>query len=275
MALVGLHLRLENSLSSLLEKALRLGMPIVQCFLISQGSKKYIEISEEEIQKCKILTAQFKHVYLHASYWVNLAGRKNNGWRAFNKEIELAQILGFTHIIIHPGSATGCLDKQEGITMLARALNKIMEKDLTITIVLENTAHAKLSVGGDLQDFKQLLDLLTKPDKIAFCLDTAHAHSYGYDIITPEGQAGFLQTVSSFIKKEQIALIHLNETNEPRGSLIDKHVLFGNGVIGDTALQSFIAHDLCKDVPIILEAPVLETEDAEKILIQKVHEWIK
>jgi endonuclease IV len=40
-------------------------------------------------------------------------------------------------------------------------------------------------------------------------------------------------------------------------------------------LQSFIAHDLCKDIPIILEAPVLETEDAEKILIQKVHKWIK
>ena len=150
-----------------------------------------------------------------------------------------------------------------------------MEKELSITIVLENTAHAKLSVGGDLEDFRKLLGLLTKTEKIAFCLDTAHAHSYGYDIITSEGQAQFLETVGSFLKKEQIALIHLNETNEPRGSLIDKHALFGKGVIGDQALQSFINHEVCKDIPIILEAPVLETEDAEKALVQTVEKWSK
>lgn len=273
MALVGLHLRLEESLSALLEKALRLKLGVVQCFFISQGSKKHIELSEQEIAKCKALTAQFKYVYLHASYWVNLAGRRNNGWRAFNKEIALAQKLGFTHIIIHPGSATGCLDKDEGISLLAKALNKVMEQELSITIVLENTAHAKLSVGGDLEDFKKLLALLTKPEKIGFCLDTAHAHSYGYDIISPEGQKNFLDTIGSFLKKEQISLIHLNETNEPRGSFIDRHVLFGKGVIGQTALQSFIAHDICKDIPIILEAPVLESEEQERELIRLVQEW--
>lgn len=274
MRLVGLHLRLENSLSALFERALQLNMPVVQCFLIAQGSKRYLEFSEEEMQKCKALASQFKATYLHASYWVNLAGRKNNGWRAFNKEIQLGQKLGFTHIIIHPGSATGCLEKEEGIGLLAKALNKVMEQELSITIVLENTAHAKLSVGGDLEDFKKLLGLLTKPEKVAFCLDTAHAHSYGYDIVSPEGQEKFFSTVGSFMKKEQLALIHLNETNEPCGSLIDRHVLFGKGKIGDTALQSFINNPLCKDVPIILEAPALEALQEEKDLIQKVEKWI-
>lgn len=273
MRSVGLHLRLEDSLSALLEKAVRLKMPIVQCFFIPQGSKKYVEFSEEEIAKCRALSSAFKALYLHASYWVNLAGRRHNGWRAFNKEIELAQKLGFTHIIIHPGSATGCLEKDEGIQLLANALNKIMEQDLSLTIVLENTAHAKMSVGGDLNDFKKLLPLLAHPEKIAFCLDTAHAHSYGYDIITPEGQKEFFELVSSFMKKEQIALIHLNETKEPRGSLIDKHVLYGKGVIGNNALQSFISHDLCKDIPIILEAPALETEEEEKELIESIVKW--
>lgn len=271
--LVGLHLRLEASLSALFEKALRLQMPIVQCFLIPQGSKKYIEFTQEEVLKCKALASNFKYVYLHASYWVNLAGRRNNGWRAFNREIELASKLGFTHIIIHPGSATGCNSKEEGIELLSKALNKIMEQDLNITIVLENTAHAKLSVGGDLEDFKKLLTLLTKPEKVAFCLDTAHAHSYGYDVVTPEGQAAFFESTQGWLKKEQIALIHLNETKEKRGSLIDKHVLFGKGLIGDAALQSFINNDFCKDIPIILEAPALDTEDEEKDLVAVVQKW--
>lgn len=270
---IGLHLRLTDTLSEILEKAVRLETPILQCFLITQAGQKYAEFSAEEIKKCVALRKNFEIMYLHASYWVNLAGCQRNGWRNFQKEIELGKQLGFSHIIIHPGSATGCENKDQGIEYLARALNKTLKTENDIKIVLENTAHARKTVGGNLNDFKKLLEFIDQPDKIGFCLDTAHAHSYGYDVINPEAQDIFLQQVESIIGKERIDLLHINETQEKCGSYIDRHAEFGKGKIGNAALQRFMNNPICKDVPIILEIPLVKSEEAERSILQEVTSW--
>ncbi len=275
MRKIGLHLRLTNKLSDLLEKAIRLKSPIFQCFLITQGSNKYATFSEEEITKCRDLSKKFDQMYLHASYWVNLAGRKNNGWRAFQREMALGKMLGFTHIIIHPGSATGCETKDEGIKYLARALNRALEKEKDINIVLENGAHARKTVGGNIGDFAKLLKLLNEPERISFCIDTAHAHSFGYDIVDPQNQDIFLDEVDRVIGRKNIALLHLNETQEGCGSYIDKHAALGDGSIGNEALQRFMNHPVCKDVPIILEIPAFETEKEEAKILALANEWDK
>lgn len=273
MRKIGLHFRLITTLSELMEKAIALKSPIFQCFFIKQGGSRHVEFSEEEIEKCKKLAPHFKNMYLHASYWVNLAGCRNNGWRAFRHEITLAEKLGFSHIIIHPGSATGCETKDDGIKCLANALNRALEKDPKVTIVLENGAHARKTVGGNLNDFAKLLKLLDHPEKIKFCIDTAHAHSFGYDVIDPEMQDIFLQQVDHVIGKENIALLHLNETDKACGSYIDQHAAFGKGKIGNEALKRFMNHPVCKKIPVILEPPVYEIEQEEKELLTLVTGW--
>lgn len=272
---VGLHFRLTTTLSDLMEKAIRLKSPIFQCFFIKQGGSHHVEFSEEEIEKCNKLSHHFDALYLHASYWVNLAGRRNNGWRAFQHELGLAEKLGFSHMIIHPGSATGCETKDEGIVYLAKALNKVLSKDSKVTIVLENGAHARKTVGGNLNDFAQLLKLLDHPEKIKFCIDTAHAHSYGYDVIGEEAQNIFLEQVDALIGRKNIALLHLNETAKECGSYIDQHANFGEGKIGNEALKRFMNHPVCKNIPIILEPPAYETEEEEVALLKLVTRWNK
>lgn len=273
MRKIGLHLRLTTTLSELLEKAERLETPILQCFLITQGENRYAKFSDEELEKCKALRKKFDAMYLHASYWVNLAGCRNNGWYAFQRELGLAKKLGFTHIIIHPGSATGCVTKEEGITCLAKALNKALKEEKDIKIVLENTAHARMTVGGHLNDFKELLTQLDEPERVYLCLDTAHAHSFGYDIIDPQNQDIFLEEVDSIIGREKIALVHLNETQEECGSYIDRHAELGKGNIGNEALKRFMNHPVCKDAPVILEIPILKDETEEKKVLKQVTKW--
>jgi len=113
---IGLYLRLGSSLSKLLDRAIALNQSIFQCFFIVQGINKYITFTSGELEEClKKRKKYFKELYLHASYWVNLAGCRRNGWRNFQKELELGKQLGFSHIIIHPGSATGCENKEQGI----------------------------------------------------------------------------------------------------------------------------------------------------------------
>ncbi len=273
MRKIGLHLRLTTTLEDLLQKGIRLSTPLFQCFLIKQGGSSYAEFTDEEYEKCASLMTSFETRYLHASYWVNLAGCRSNGWKAFHKELHMGKRLGFTHIIIHPGSATGCTTKQQGIDCLARALDKVLSYETDIKIVLENTAHARMTVGGSIYDFKQLLALVDQPDRVNFCIDTAHAHSYGYDLVNPEYQDIFLEEINDIMGKSRIALLHLNETSEQCGSYIDRHVAFGQGQIGNEALQRFMNHPLCKDIPIILEIPAVPTEAEERALLDQVQAW--
>ncbi len=272
---LGLHLRLATSLTDLYEKAIRLKLPLLQCFFIVQNINKYITFTAGELEtSLKLRKKHFKELYLHASYWVNLSGKKNSGWRTFKKELELAQKLQFTHIVIHPGSSTGCKNKEEGIAYLAKALNKALSRYHDITIVLENIAHAKMSVGGDLKDFKELLAQIDEPDRIAFCLDTAHAYSYGYDITTQENINAFVDEVEECIGTKRVVVIHLNDSEKKCGSRIDKHATPGEGLIGEEALKLFMNHPKLKHASVILELPVMSDEEEETIL-KKIQSWSK
>ncbi len=272
MRLIGLHMRLTSTLSALLDKAHVMGSPLVQCFFISQGGNTYVPFSPEEIALCLTKRDYFQQMYVHASYWVNLAGRYNNGWRPFHRELELAKQLGFTHMVIHPGSATGCPSKQEGIEYLARALNKALVEEKDITIVLENTAHANKTVGGDIQDFRKLLELLDKPEKVAFCLDSAHAFSYGYDLSSSEGVVSFLDEVDESIGAQRVVALHLNDSAEALGSRIDKHEVPGEGKIGAENLKLFMNHPKFLHTSVILELPVV-SDEREREIFEEVKGW--
>ena len=272
---IGLHLRLTTTLSDLIDKAIQQKSTIVQCFFIIQETMSYVSFSEGELEACrKKIKDHFKEVYLHASYWVNLSGMRRNGWKTFKREVELARQLGFTHVVIHPGSATGCKDKKEGIICLSKALNRALEKYNDITIVLENTAHGKMSVGGDLEDFKFLMTLITEPHRIAFCLDTAHAYAYGYDIATEKGLDDFIDLVDSCIGLEKVKVIHLNDSEKDFGSYIDKHAVPGQGKIGEEALKRCMNHPKLKNASVLLELPVLD-DDQEMALLMKIRSWEK
>lgn len=272
MRSIGIHLRLMTTLTDVAQKAIRLGVDTFQCFFVVQDTATLIRPTEDDIQQFRQLREKhFKQVFAHASYWINLSSVTHSRHRALEQELELARLYGFTHLILHPGSAKGG-KRSEGIDALARGLNRIHKEEHNLTIVLENIAFAKQSVGGDINDFKLVLDRLNHPDKVKFCIDTAHAHSYGYDIITPEGQDAFIELLRDVIGIERIALIHLNETKEPKGSRADRHQLLGDGLIGNEALKRFVLHPQLAQIPILLEPPQV-AEDREKELIDLIRGW--
>lgn len=271
MRLIGLHIRLTTTINDLGQYAASLQVPLFQCFLIHQGTNQFIHPTDAEIEE--FLTdwrPQFKSLYVHGSYWINLASYAGEN-KVLMRELELAKRLAFTHMIIHPGSAKNSKDKKEGISNIAKSLNHTLKKEQEIKIILENTAHAGLSIGGDLQDFYYLRERLDHPEKINFCIDTSHAHSYGYDILTSEGQLQFLELVDQTMGLKNIAVIHLNDTKQTKGSRIDRHENIGDGVLADV-LQPFLAHKSLKNIPVILELPVSSLEEEEKML-QMVRSW--
>ncbi len=273
MRKIGLHLRFDGSLLALARKAQLLQLPFFQCFLMNSDGDHLLQPSEQEVREFLQLRQYFEAVYVHGSYWINLAGKTHGGGlRALQRELRLAKQLEFSHMVLHPGYAKGFATKQQGIGLLARTLNDVLKKEHDVTFVLENTAHGGLSIGGDIQDFALLREYLDHPEKIEFCIDTAHAHSYGYDLINEASREAFIAELDAAIGLDAINLIHLNDTSEPIGSKIDKHQLIGQGLMGEAALKNFALHSKVMKNYLLLEPPLITAEQELQVL-EMLRSW--
>lgn len=252
---LGFHLRLESSIVAVAHKATELGLSSFQCFLVHQTTKKSVHPTEEEIIQFKFLTQHFYPLVLHGAYWINIAtARPSNARRMLHKELMWAERLGFTHYVLHPGAALGWDDKQSCFKSLADILQEAMEMYPRVEMVLENAAHAGVTIGGNLEDFAVLNRYMTS-SKLRYCIDTAHAYVYGYALKTASEQKVFIDIIQETIGIEKISLLHINDTKERFASKRDKHDIPGHGVIGLAALKSFAMHPRLQYIPIIFELP--------------------
>lgn len=276
MRQIGLHLRLMDSFEELVQKALQFNLTIFQCFFISKQTGYRLHMDDREIEAfLKIRHTKFTDLYVHVPYWVNLSNPVCDGMDILKKELALAKKLAFNYLVLHPGSCHESIkDRLEGVDVLAKNLNSLLRKEKSLIILLENTAHGNHSIGSNIEDFILLRSKLDYPEKVAFCVDTAHAYSFGYDITSTQGLNDFMQLLDSALGFGNIKLIHLNDTQEKLGSKVDKHYIVGQGNIGAEALQRFIDQPVFKQTPIILELPVMADEE-EKEILTTVRQWQK
>jgi deoxyribonuclease-4 len=271
--LVGLHIRFYEDLFAVAFKAMRLNLPIFQCFLVDQVTGRLIDFTAKQIRQFITLREKhFQHLYAHISYQANLCMPGGKGLRILQREMTLAKKLAFTHVVVHPGSAKQCTTKEEGIDNLVRTLNTILASELDLIIVLENTAHGNWAVGSDFTDFVTIRQKLDYPEKVMFCVDTAHAYCYGYPIVEEDEQKKFMALLETTLGLYAIALIHLNDTQQPCGLKIDQHALLGKGNIGVTALKRFVMQECLRTIPLIMELPTID-EDEEKKVYDQVLQW--
>ncbi|MFC1841812.1 deoxyribonuclease IV [Candidatus Dependentiae bacterium] len=273
MRRIGLHLRLETTLVDLINKALRLNVDFFQCFLTLKSAGRVVPLNSSDIKEfVEIRRQHFKELYLHISYWVNPSTIEYNPHKLLKKELILAKRLEFTHVIFHPGSAKGALTLTEGIDALAKMVNKLTKKEPSFIFVLENIAQKFPSIGGNIDHFGLLLEKLDNVEKVKFCIDTAHAYSYGYNISNQKEQEKFINLLDEKIGLDRLCLIHLNDSQEALGSHIDRHAAIGEGEIGLEPLKRFVMHPQLKHVPLLPEPPVM-SEELLKAELEKIKSW--
>lgn len=262
---VGFHLRAQIPFKTIFDQVMELGLKCFQTFVINE--QKILDLDSTDIKNCKQATNEIE-LYVHGSYWICPTLNDQRSLQTFKTEYELALSLGAKFFIIHLGSGKRYKSKDIAIEQSARFLNQITQNvaHSDCQILLENTAHQNFTIGSELNDFYELYNILDKSDKIGFCLDTAHAHAFGYDIIEAKAQREFAETIKQI--NFTLKLIHLNDTHESRGSFIDKHEIAGQGQIGWQALQNLVKL-LADDIPLILETP---TEIFNNLNKQKINE---
>lgn len=271
--LIGLHVRLEQGLLDVLDKVELYQLPVVQSFFLNEKGV-YVQLSPEILhqfvtQKRKL---NFKY-FVHAAYWSSLVKINSKEFISLRKEAEIARDLASQGIVVHIGATRARLDKKDQVKYVAECVNELLSKVDDIPLLLENGPHAGRNFGGDLLDFGLLFEKIEHKDRVQFCLDTAHAFVFGYDLSNPVHLQDFFNLIEDVIGKKQIALLHLNDAPEACGSYIDKHGIPGDGLIGKHTLKQIMDHELCNDVPIILELPGSCSVDQDLEILQRIRSW--
>lgn len=276
MKKVGLHLRVDNYLTELAKKAVRLKLPFFQFFVTDRKTGRVINPKRLDLQNfLAYRSIYFSNLYIHASYFINLADVKRNYHPLLARELRLAKTLECTHIVLHSGTVRNNAERDAGIDAVARIINNAISREKTIQFLLENTANGKLAIGSQIEDFGKLLLKIDKPERVDFCIDTVHAHVAGYDLVSASGYSAFINLLKKEVGLEKIKLVHLNETRQSIGSYRDIHSFIGEkgAQLGKHSLKRFVKDERLKNTEFLMEMPV-EAEVDQRRMLDLVKCWI-
>ena len=207
------------------------------------------------------------NVVVHAPYIMNLANpdaeKRAFAVRFLTEELRRSAAIGATQIVLHPGAHVG-EGPEVGIAFIIDGLNQVFDQtqDLTIKIALETMAGKGTEIGRSFEELAQIIKGVKDDHRLSVCFDTCHTHDAGYDII--HDFEGVLAQFDAIVGLERISVLHLNDSQNPRGASKDRHANIGFGHIGFDALHAIATHPRFKDIPIILETPYVTPSDDAK-----------
>ena len=266
---VGLHVSIAGSIDRSVDNAISMGCSAFQIFTRNPRGWAAKPLSSKDITSFKEKLAASKIDRLatvaHMPYLPNLSSPEDDPFArsmtSLIDEITRCNKLGIPYIVAHLGSHKGAGDKK-GIEKLIKAFTKAAkETQDDVTILLENTAGQKNSVGSDFEQLASILFQLKPKKRFGVCLDTCHAFAAGYDLRTEKTTALTLEKFGKAIGFEHLKIIHLNDSKGEIGCNIDRHEHIGLGKIGEIGLTHIIKFANSKNIPLILETPIDERRD--------------
>jgi deoxyribonuclease-4 len=190
---------------------------------------------------------------------------------SFTSELIRCSQLGIEFLVIHLGSHKD-MGRDHGVKQLLKSCGEAVDKykstfkkNLDVTILLENSAGQKGSIGSKLEELGEILDKLSSKS-FCVCLDTCHAFASGYDLSTEEACKGFISEFDDTVGLESLKFIHLNDSKYEIGSHLDRHELFGHGKIGSKGLSTIINDKKMGNVPMVMEPDKVSIEEYAKNL---------
>jgi deoxyribonuclease-4 len=273
---VGVHTSIAGGISKSIERAAALKCSTMQIFSHNPRQWRQISISEEEVERFKILRGKYEinPVYIHASYLINLASlsveilKKSIEFLAY--EMRLADELGAEYVVLHTGSASGMNEREARTTAVKSILKAVDVSKFSASLVLENTAGERGDITSSISALAEIIDMCDCDCIAGICVDTCHAFSAGYDISNNEGTTKLLKEIKKYIGLDKLRLIHLNDSRRPLGSGVDRHEHIGEGFIGISGFKNFLSDKRISNVPMILETPK-KTDADDKRNLKKVY----
>lgn len=202
-------------------------------------------------------------IVVHAPYIVNLASYKEDTFELavnfLQEEIRRTAAIGVKNIVLHPGAFTD-KDLEYGINRIAEGLNEVLRgtSETDVRIALETMAGKGTEVGRRFEEIAAIMDKVADNERLVVCMDTCHIHDAGYDVHDFDG---VIDEFDRVVGLNKLAVVHLNDSKNPRGAAKDRHAPVGAGFIGFEAMKRVVHHEALSDLPLILETPWIGKED--------------
>lgn len=258
---IGFHAPIKDGLHESLIIAKETGCDAVQIFSRNPRGWKAKPLTDDAIALFRKTRKQTKisTVLIHVNYLINLAAADEiillKSIESFREEVERAIGLGVDYLVVHPGSARGCPEK-DALEICALSL-QIACKDLQfgkLKILLENTAGQGECIGHRFEHLRAIMKACPMLP-LGVCVDTAHSFTAGYDIREVEGLEATIAIIKKTVGLKNVRAVHFNDSKAAYNSRVDRHWHIGEGHIGTDALRRFAQHPQLAHCAFILETP--------------------
>jgi len=270
----GAHKSIAGGYDKAAERVQDIGGNTLQIFSTAPRGWKPGNPSEEEcgrFQQC-CTDNDIAPIYFHASYLVNLAGRKETQHKSMDAliaELTTAARCGVRGSVVHVGSFVGedkgaqgeelTRSKYEG---LLQNIERILAETPKETLfIVENMGMRK--IGRTVEEIGFVVRELND-DRVRVCLDTCHLHTAGYDLSDTNKLDQFLDHFDEHIGRDRLELWHMNDSRDEFGSLRDRHENIGEGYVGEAVFETIVNHAEMKDFPFIIETPGFDDNGPDK-----------
>lgn len=272
---LGVHVSSSGSIDQAVVRATALGCNTFQIFISNPRGWRPTVIPAEDIASFRerYQTAKIQDAVAHSIYLINMAS-PNEYLREQSIESLISGLvntekLGLAGLVTHIGSHQG--DGLEvGTKRVVDCLNQILsDTTCCAMLLLENTAGAGNLVGKTIQEIGEIIRQVDS-SRLGFCLDTAHAFEFGYELQTEEGLNKLIKEIDKEIGLDRLCAIHLNDSMTEFGSNRDRHETYGQGHIGEQALTRIINHPKLRDKPFIMETPEIKSGEGGREIVDHV-----
>lgn len=211
-------------------------------------------------EACARLGFSAAQILPHAGFVINLCSPDSRKLKlsqlALADEMCRADKLGLTMVNFHPGAHMRGMSEPESLELVAQSLNRVLaDTPAGVTAVIENTAGQGTNIGYSLSQLGTIIAAIDDKSRVGVCIDTAHAFAAGYNLATSEGYEAMWSEFDREIGACYLRGMHLNDSQRPLGSRIDRHAPIGRGTIGGEVFARLVRDTRTDDIPLILETP--------------------
>lgn len=197
-------------------------------------------------------------VVSHDSYLINLASPdpalREKSLVAFQGELRRSERLGLFGIVSHPGNFMD--DHDAGLERNAAGITEALRAEPgEVLVLLETTAGTGTVLGRTFEELAAIRQLVADDvrHRVAFCADTCHLYSAGYDLVGDFD--GVWRVWDQIIGIGLLACLHLNDSKTPFNSHKDRHELIGEGSLGVEPFRRIMQDPRFVNIPKLLETP--------------------
>ena len=265
---IGLHVSISGSIANAVTNAVERECSAFQIFTGNPRGWYSKDLTNEDVSNYKKNLSESNidrfATVAHMPYLPNLSTPDEPSYeksiKAMIREAERCAKIGIPYLVTHLGSHKGS-GEEKGMQRLTSALMEVAKATKDVTILLENTAGQKNSVGSDFTQLEEIFSKCKPSKKFGICLDTCHAFVAGYDLRTKEDVTKAIKKFDDSIGLENLKILHLNDSKGELNSNRDRHDHIGLGEIGKEGLGEIVKIMNKNNIPIVLETPIDDIRD--------------